>query len=69
MTLVYSCGSGTLASKTRYTRRSKLEKPKNKEAKKLKKNRELRSEEARKKKLKQVGELQLTKWKWLETWE
>ena len=52
MTSVYSRGSGTLASKTRYTRRFKLEKPKNREAEKLKKNREWRSEEARKKKLK-----------------
>ena len=69
MTSVYSCESETLASKTRHTRRSKLEKPKNREAEKLKKNREQRSEEARKKKLKQVGRLQLTKWKWLETWE
>ena len=69
MTSVYSCGSGTLASKTRYTRCSKREKPKNGEAKKLKKNRERRSEEARKKKLKQVGRLRLTKWKLLETWE
>ena len=68
MTSIYSCGSGTLLSKTRYTRRSKLEKPKNREAKKLKKNRERGSEEARKKKLKQVGRLRLTKWKWLETW-
>ena len=36
MTSVYSRGSGTLASKTRYTRRFKLEKPKNREAEKLK---------------------------------
>nr|POE61295.1 hypothetical protein CFP56_77393 [Quercus suber]POF03119.1 hypothetical protein CFP56_74548 [Quercus suber] len=73
MTSVHSRGSGTLVSKTKQdvqvTRRSKLGKPKNRKAEEWKKNRERRSEEARKKKLKQVGRLQLTKWKWLEAWE
>ena len=51
-------GSETLVYKTIYGNwRSKLEIPKNREAENLKKNREWRSEKARKKKLKQVERL------------